>query len=34
VQREAEIRTALDAQKKKVLEIKKQRDEITGLEAG
>ncbi len=32
VQREAEIRTALDAQKKKVLEIKKQRDEITVLQ--
>jgi len=32
VQREAEIRTALEAQKKKVLEIKKQRDEITVLQ--
>ncbi len=32
VQREAEIRTALDAQKKKVLEIKKQRDEISVLQ--
>lgn len=32
VQREAEIRGALDAQKKKVLEIKKQRDEIAVLQ--
>lgn len=32
VQREAEVRAALEAQKKKVLEIKKQRDEITVLQ--
>lgn len=32
VQREAEVRAALDAQKKKVLEIKKQRDEISVLQ--
>lgn len=32
IQRESEIRASLDAQKKKVLEIKKQRDELTVLQ--
>lgn len=32
IQREAEIRASLDAQKKKVLEIKKQRDELSVLQ--